>query len=171
MRWEDLLTRFQAHTWLLAERGVISLAIFLVFWALAVSVSRVISRVAQVRAVHPEVVFLFARSTKAALLTLGVVTALGTSGVNVSALVASLGLTGFALGFALRDILSNFLAGVLILLYKPFHRGDHINMAGLEGTVVNIDLRYTMLEHEGTSILIPNSNLFTTPITVKRAGA
>ena len=56
---------------------------------------------------------------------------LGTLGINVSALVAGLGLTGFALGFAFRDALSNVLAGVMILLYHPFHRGDCANITGL----------------------------------------
>ena len=79
-----------------------------------------------------------------------------------------LGLTGFALGFAFRDVLSNLLAGVLILLYRPFARGDRISVTGLEGVVTHIDLRYTNLEHEGNLMLIPNSNLFTNPITVFR---
>ena len=58
---------------------------------------------------------------KLSLIVFGLVTALGTAGVNVSALVAGLGLTGFALGFAFRDVLSNLLAGVLILLYGHSH--------------------------------------------------
>ena len=60
------------------------------------------------------------------VLGVGVVTGFGTMGINVSALVASLGLTGFAFGFALRDAISNLLAGVLILLYRPFRLGEHI---------------------------------------------
>ena len=91
---------------------------------------------------------------------------MGTAGIDVSALVAGLGLTGFALGFAFRDVLSNVLAGVLILMYRPFRRGDRIAVSGLEGTVTGIDLRYTILENDGKTILIPNSNLFTNPIVV-----
>jgi small-conductance mechanosensitive channel len=96
----------------------------------------------------------------------GIITALGTARVNVSALVASLGLTGFALGFALKDALSNTLAGVLILIYKPFRRGDHIITSGFEGTVEQIDLRYTTLGSSGDKILIPNSTMFTNPVKV-----
>src|SRR5438132_1703109 len=66
------------------------------------------------------------------LLIFGVITALGTLGINVSALVAGVGLTGFALGFALKDSLSNLLAGVMILLYRPFAHHDHIIVTGLE---------------------------------------
>src|SRR5713226_8761533 len=96
---------------------------------------------------------------------------LSTMCVNVSALVAGLGLTGFALGFAFRDVLSNLLAGFLILLYRPFGRGDLINVTGLEGTVLHIDLRYTTLDSADQTILVPNSNLFTNPITIAKASA
>ena len=85
-------------------------------------------------------------------------------GINVSALVAGLGLTGFALGFALKDILSNLIAGVLILLYRPFRVNDYIMVTGLEGAVTEIDLRYTTLQKEGQKFLIPNSVLFTNSI-------
>ena len=84
----------------------------------------------------------------------------------MSALVAGLGLTGFALGFALKDTISNLISGVLILLYKPFKIGDRIKISGYEGIVVSIDLRYTELDAEGNKILIPNSKLFTNPIEV-----
>ena len=70
------------------------------------------------------------------------------------------------MGFALKDIISNLLSGVLILLYQPFKIGNTIKVSGYEGDVVSIDLRYTELNSEGNKILIPNSKLFTDPITV-----
>jgi len=109
---------------------------------------------------------LFARSSSITLMLFGFITALGTLGINVSALVAGLGLTGFALGFALKDTVTNLISGVLILLYKPFRIGNTIKIAGYEGIVVAIDLRYTELNSDGSKILIPNSKLFTDPITV-----
>ena len=93
-------------------------------------------------------------------------TALGTVGINVSALVAGLGLTGFAVGFAFKDTLSNILSGVLILLYRPFIIGDKIKIADFEGEVISIDLRYTTLNAETGRVLIPNSKCFTDPVTV-----
>jgi len=109
---------------------------------------------------------LLGRTANIAILTIGFGTALGTVGVNVSALIAGLGLTGFALGFAFRDVLSNLLAGILLLLFRPFGVGDHISVTGLEGEVTNIDLRYTVLRQPDKVILIPNSSLFTNPILV-----
>lgn len=100
------------------------------------------------------------------LVVLGLITGLGTMGVNVSALVASLGLGGFALGFALRDAITNALAGVLVLVYRPFGAGQRISVAGFEGTVREINLRYTVLEANGAQQLIPNQILFTHPVKV-----
>lgn len=112
---------------------------------------------------------LAAKTVASALLLFGAVTAIGTVGVNVSALVAGLGLTGFALGFALKDILSNLMSGVLILLYRPFRINDRITVTGLEGRVTEIDLRYTRLEKGDQTYLIPNSLLITNTIGLTQA--
>ena len=109
-----------------------------------------------------------AHASKIALILFGIITALGTVGINVSALVAGLGLTGFALGFALKDALSNVLAGALILSYRPFRPGERIEVSGYQGTVTDIDFRYTTLQTEDKTILLPNANLFTNAIVVFR---
>ena len=147
-------------------RGGTAILIMLLFWLAAVIVYRIIARVESRLSAQRELLELVGRTVKVTLLILGVLTALGTAGVNVSALAAGLGLSGFALGFALRDILSNVLAGFLILFYRPFGTGDLVNVSGLEGKVVGIDLRYTSLHAADKLVLIPNSNLFTNPITV-----
>ena len=101
------------------------------------------------------------------LLLLGLVTALGTIGVNVAALVTSLGLAGFALGFALKDALSNLISGVMLLLYRPFQVGDEVIVTGHEGKVIAIDLRYTTLQMDDRQVFIPNSKLFTESVVLK----
>ena len=100
------------------------------------------------------------------LLLIGTITAMGTLGINVSALVAGLGLTGFALGIALKDGLSNMVSGAMLLIYRPFRIGDRITVAGNEGVVASIDLRYTTLSAPAQRILIPNSTLFTNNVIV-----
>lgn len=120
----------------------------------------------QTEATTAYIVRLAGRISAAGLMVFGVVTALGTIGVDVSALVAGLGLTGFALGFGLKDILANVVSGVLILLYRPFALYDRIIVAGLEGVVSEIDLRYTRLEQEDKTFLVPNSLLITNTITL-----
>ena len=156
------------QTTILGPKVGISVVILLIFWILANVANRAIIKFSKQLELNANLASLLARTAKITLIIFGFVTALGTLGVNVSALVAGLGLTGFALGFALKDTISNLLAGVLILVYRPFGIGNHIKISGYEGTVVSIDLRYTELDGEGNKILIPNSKLFTDPITVIR---
>ena len=91
------------------------------------------------------------------MLIIGFITALGTLGVNISAIVAGLGLTGFAFGFAFKDMLSNFISGILIFIYEPFKLGDNIEVEGKSGEVIDINLRYVTIESEDKKVLIPNS--------------
>ena len=156
-----------SNVWLFMLRIVVGLLVFLAFWLVGIVVQKTIRRIYEKsEPARKDVINLIGQTAKYSLLLLGAVTALGTMGVNVSALVAGLGLTGFALGFALRDALSNLLAGLLILIYRPFRRHNRISVAGFEGTVVGIDLRYTTLQAEGKKFLIPNSTLFTNPISL-----
>lgn len=145
-------------------RLVTGAGIFLGFWIAGVVVEYVVSRFDRKVGEGRKDVFQFlAKIVKTCVLVFGAVTALGTLGINVSALVAGLGLTGFALGFALKDVLSNLLAGMLILIYRPFRINDRILVTGanLEGLVIHIDLRYTVLQNEDKLLLVPNSMLFT----------
>ena len=102
---------------------------------------------------------------------IGLITTLGTLGIDVSGIVASLGLTGFAVSFALKDSISNLLSGMLILIYRPFKVGASIKVKTFEGQVTAIDLRYTKLERDGEKILVPNSLLFTNPISIQSGSA
>lgn len=91
-------------------------------------------------------------------------------GFTPGQLVNLLGLSSVAIGFAFRDILQNFLAGILILLTQPFRIGDQIVLKSFEGTVENIETRATFIRtYDGRRIVIPNSELFTNPVTVNTA--
>ncbi len=154
----------KATLWVPAVIGVV--LILVVFFILAKIIKGIITKASERLRFDRNLTSLLVRTSNITLIIFGFVTALGTLGVNVSALVAGLGLTGFALGFALKDIISNLLAGILILLYRPFRIGNRIKISNYEGTVISIDLRYTELDSENTKVLIPNSKLFTDPITV-----
>lgn len=144
------------------------LIIVLLFYILIKLVKKAIIETTAKFELDAHLSLLLVRTSRITLFVLGLVTALGTLGINVSALVAGFGLTGFALGFALKDTISNFLSGILILLYQPFKIGDAIEVSGFSGTVAAIDLRYTELTNKDHKVLIPNSKLFTDPITVKQ---
>jgi len=165
---EEALQRLLERVVLLVPRVAIAVVLALAFWLAARFLENIIIRIGKRTAWAIDVIDLFGQACKVTLIVFGIITALGTIGVNVSALVAGLGLTGFALGFALKDALSNLLAGALILSYRPFHRGERIEVAGFQGTVTDIDFRYTTLDAEDKTILLPNSNLFTNTVVVFR---
>ena len=158
-----LLTE-QAILWAPKIGGV--LFIILIFYILAKISKRIILKASTRLEIDNHLSLLIARAARVTLIIFGFATALGTLGIDISAIVAGLGLTGFALGFALKDTISNIISGVMILLYRPFVMGNTIKIAGYEGRVVSIDLRYTELLSEGNKLLIPNSKLFTDPIIV-----
>ena len=141
------------------------LLVFFAFWLCSVLVRKIFLRLG-CRTEFNTRYFLqvVGRTLSVAILLLGGITALGTIGINVSALVAGLGLTGFALGFGLKDILANLVSGLLILLYRPFSLNEQISVAGMEGVVTDIDLRYTRLEQAEKAYLIPNSIMITNTI-------
>lgn len=84
--------------------------------------------------------------------------------------LAGLGFGSVAVGFAFRDILQNFLAGILILLTEPFRLGDQIMVAGFEGTVEDIEIRATMLRtYDNRRVVIPNADIYTKEVVVNTA--
>ena len=98
------------------------------------------------------------------ILTLGVLMALQQF-VDVTAFLAGLGIVGFAVGFALQDVMKNFAAGVLILLQQPFRVGDAVAVKEYEGTVRTIDLRSTeIVTFDGRVVILPNSDFLSNAI-------
>lgn len=109
---------------------------------------------------------LLAKTIKITLIIIGLITVLGNLGINLTALIASLSLVSFVLGLALKDIISNILAGILILICHPFRLGNLIKVGDVSGRVTDIDFRYITLENQGNRILIPNSNCLNNAITI-----
>ena len=162
----EIISGFKQSLPALAPKLYLGCVILILFWIAAVVVERLTRWAGHKSHIHKDILFLLGRTVRTTLVILGFISALATIGINVSALVASLGLTGFALGFALKDALSNILAGILVLIYRPLKIGDKINITGFEGIVVQIDLRYTTLKTEDKTILIPNANLFNNPVVI-----
>ena len=101
-----------------------------------------------------------------AIWVLGFIIAVNALGFDPQALATGLGLSSLALGFALKDILSNFVSGLLILVMRPFELGDEIVVGDTEGSVEGIDLRATQIRtYDGRIVLVPNAELFTLRVT------
>ena len=92
--------------------------------------------------------------------------------LNPADLIAGLGVSSVAIGFAFKDILQNWLAGLLILLRQPFQIGDQIEAGGFEGTVKHIETRATIIKtYDGQKAVVPNSEIYTSAVLVKTGEA
>jgi small conductance mechanosensitive channel len=90
-----------------------------------------------------------------------VIAVLGLFGIETTSLVAVLGAAGLAVGLALQGTLSNFSAGVMLLLFRPFRKGDFIEAAGSAGAVAEIGIFSTILNTpDNVRITVPNSAIF-----------
>ena len=96
-----------------------------------------------------------------ATLLIGLIVALSMLEINVGPFLAAIGAAGFILGFALQGTLSNFAAGLMILLYRPYDVGDFVNVAGTNGTVTNMTLVSTTLTlPDNQTVIIPNGSIW-----------
>jgi small conductance mechanosensitive channel len=90
--------------------------------------------------------------------------------VKPADLLATLGVGSVAIGFAFRDILQNWLSGLLILYRRPFRTGDQIKSGDFEGSVEHIEARATLIRtYDGQLVVIPNSDVYTRAVTVRTA--
>lgn len=91
---------------------------------------------------------------------------------NFGSVIAGLGFSSFIVGFATKDILNNFLSGILILWQRPFQIGDYLFVGSNQGKVEYIGVRATSLrKDDGEVILIPNGDMYSTALTIRGAGA
>ena len=104
---------------------------------------------------------LIGRFCRLLFILLGVIVGLSTAGVGTASLVTSLGLVGFAAAYAMKDTLSNIVAGASLILNETVKPGDEITVSNNTGKVIELDLKYTYLENDTAKILVPNSILYT----------
>jgi len=102
---------------------------------------------------------------------IAVVMGLNVLGIDIQGIIAGLGLMSFAIGLALKDVITSVLSSYSLLFYNPFNVGDQISVKGITGTVSKMDTRYTILDSEKETILIPNSEIITATITLKKNGS
>jgi len=83
-------------------------------------------------------------------------------GLNIAPMLAGVGMLGLAVGMAAKSVISDFIAGLFILLEDQYHVGDRVQIAGLDGVVENLTLRRTILQSEdGKTHSVPNSQIKT----------
>jgi small-conductance mechanosensitive channel len=146
-------------------RVIAAVLVLLVFWVLAWGVRALLHLLFKRTVEDLTVESLVKQLTYYGILTVGFVVAIDALGFNPTTVAGALGLTGLVLGFALKDILSNFVCGLLLLAMRPFQIGDQIVIGNLEGSVEKIELRATRLRaYDGRVLLVPNAEVFTSRI-------
>jgi small-conductance mechanosensitive channel len=151
---------------------VLALIVFAIFWLAAVAFKSVVKRLTRRHRQARNLGLVLGRLSQGVVILIGLFVALSIVIPSFKAgdLVQLLGISGVAIGFAFRDILQNFLAGILILLTEPFQIDDQVVFKSFEGTVENIQTRATTIRtYDGRRVVIPNSELFTNSVTVNTA--
>jgi small-conductance mechanosensitive channel len=153
-------------------RLVLALAVVAVFYLVAKGVRAAIRRNAQRRGEHRTRELAIGRLAQAGILVVGVLIAITAAfpSFTPANLVSTLGVGGVAIGFAFKDIFQNLLAGLLILVTRPFRVGDQIRHKDYEGSVEDIQTRATYLKtYDGRRVIIPNGELYTNWVIVNTA--
>jgi small conductance mechanosensitive channel len=156
--------------WILPNLGI-SLVVFALFLVAAGIARRAVMRVFKRRS-RSDLATMLAGAARWGIIGLGllIVATIIFPSIRPADLLSTLGIGSIAIGFAFKDILQNWLAGLLILLRQPFRPGDQIIVGKHEGTVEHIEARATLIKtYDGRRVIIPNSTVYTDAVTVNTA--
>ena len=150
---------------------IVAVVVFVIFWFVAKG-AKVLIRRSTARRTHANVGVVIGRLAQWALLLVGLLVAVAVVAPSVKPgnVISVLGVGSVAIGFAFKDILQNFVAGILLLLNEPFSIGDQVVFKNFEGTVESIDTRATRLKtYDGRRVIIPNGEIYTNSFMVNTA--
>jgi small conductance mechanosensitive channel len=100
------------------------------------------------------------------LMILIIIAAAGQLGINTTSFLTIVGAAGLAVGLALKDSLSNFASGVMLILFRPYRTGDFVDIAGVTGNVINIAMfNTTMNTPDNKRVIVPNASITSNVIT------
>lgn len=139
---------------------------FLISWLIASKAQQIFGSKLKKKMHDPLLAIFISRLIKAVLLVIGVLIVLrivGLTGIATS-LLAGAGISAFVIGFALKDIGENFLAGILLAFKRPFKLGEIIESNGVKGKVIALNLRDTQILSSGKNIYLPNALLVKNPL-------
>jgi len=150
-----------------AKRFSLFLFIVLVSWALATVLSKAVQKaVVKVHSASELLKDFIVNVTRKIVFIIGFVVALSMLGINIGPLLAAIGAAGFIVGFALQGTLSNFAAGIMILVYRPYDVGDLVDIGGTFGKVEAMTIVSTTLRKvDNQKIIVPNNMIWGDIIT------
>lgn len=152
---------------------VAGMIVMLLFWLFSRFVRWVLLSGSRRTRLDQQLRILVSRLSAGFLIVIGILTSLSVviESFNFGQVIAGLGFTSFVVGFATKDILNNFLSGILILWQRPFALGDYLFVGANQGKVEHIGVRATTLrKDDGEVIIIPNGEMYSSPLTIRGAG-
>ena len=154
------LVRNQALLLSYAVNIVAAIAIVIVGMIVARVVSNAVNRVMVGRKIDATVADFLSAMLRYAIIAFTLIAALGRVGVQTASIIAVLGAAGLAVGLALQGSLSNLAAGVLLVMFRPFRAGEYVDLGGVAGTVLHVQIfSTTMRTADGKIVVIPNGKI------------
>ncbi|MBW9461377.1 small-conductance mechanosensitive channel MscS [Kluyvera sp. EC_51] len=139
---------------------VAAIAILIVGMIVARIVSGTVNRLMLARKIDATVADFLSALVRYAIIAFTLIAALGRVGVQTASVIAVLGAAGLAVGLALQGSLSNLAAGVLLVMFRPFRAGEYVDLGGVAGTVLSVQIfSTTMRTVDGKIIVIPNGKI------------
>ncbi len=164
----------QSASWLQNNQGLfieytVNIAAALLTLLIGIFAARIVSKALSTlmlsRKVDGIVVSFTANMIKYLILAFVVIAALGRIGIQTASFVAVIGAAGLAIGLALQGALSNFAAGVLLIIFRPLKTGEYVEIAGTAGTVESVQIFTTvLLSPDNKMIVVPNNNVLSNNI-------
>lgn len=154
-----------------AAKLLIALLTFTLFFGAALIAARLVRGIADRTPEHGVAAQIVARLIRILGALFGVISALGTLGIDVSMALTGIGLAGAAFSLAFKDVAGSLFGGVLIALYRPFKPGDRLTISGESGKVLAINLRHSVLIDGDRRIFIPNTLILSDPLIVEPCAA
>lgn len=158
-----------AGTWLVRNQELLlsyavnivaAIAIVIIGMIVARIVSNTFNRLMLARKIDATVADFLSALVRYGIIAFTLIAALGRVGVQTASVIAVLGAAGLAVGLALQGSLSNLAAGVLLVMFRPFRAGEYVDLGGVAGTVLNVQIfSTTMRTVDGKIVVIPNGKI------------
>ena len=156
----ELLVSFQPVILTFIGRVAIAIALFFIGRVLARFAKRIVRKIMTKAQIDPTLTAFATNILFYAIMAFVVLAVLGQLGIETTSLIAAIGAAGLAIGLALQGSLTNFAAGIIIIIFRPFHVGDWVEVDGYSGYIIEIELLATTLKTlDNRTVVIPNGKI------------